>query len=124
RPDPPESIAEIARAMAAGEVGSVHALKLRLLAAVHGASGSGSRLDDVWQAWKTLPPSPLAGARGWTAEEVTGIESYRGMAARYFLPTLAEFRQSIGRYLREVECNFVGDELGERCPTFVLTRDG
>jgi SAM-dependent methyltransferase len=125
RPDEPEPVADIARAVAAGKVGSVHALKLRLLAALHGASGEGSRLDDVWQAWKTLPPLPaaLAGVRGWTAEEVTGIESYRGMAARYYLPTLGEFRHSVGAQLREVECAFGADELGDCCPTFVLTRD-
>ena len=125
RPNEPESVGDIARAVAAGEVGSVHALKLRLLAALHGASGEGSRLDDVWQAWETMPPLPvaLAGVRGWTAEEITGIDSYRGMAARYFLPTLGEFRQSVGAQLREVECAFGADELGERCPTLVLTRD-
>ena len=125
RPDQPESVADIARAVGTGNVGSVHALKLRLLAALHGASGEGSRLDDVWQAWETMPPLPvaLAGVRGWTAEEITGIDSYRGMAARYFLPTLREFRQSVGAQLREVECAFGADELGERCPTFVLTRN-
>jgi len=124
RPDPHESVADIAHAMAT--IGSVHALKLRLLAAVHGASGAGSRLDDVWQAWKSLPPSPaaLAGVRGWTAEEITGIESYRGMDARYFLPTLAEFRQSAAVYFDEVECSFGSHELGDRCPTFVFVRRG
>jgi hypothetical protein len=125
RPDEAESVDDIARAVAAGAVGSVHALKLRLLAALHGASGDGSRLDDVWQAWKMMPPLPaaLAGVRGWTAEEITGIDSYRGMAARYFLTTRGEFRQSVGAQLHEVECAFGADELGERCPTFVLTRD-
>ena len=122
RPDRPESVADIAHAMAT--IGSVHALKLRLLAAVHGASGAGSRLDDVWQAWKSLPPSPdaLAGIRGWTAEEITGIESYGGMDARYYLPTLAEFRQSVAAYFDEIECSFGSHELGDRCPTFVFVR--
>jgi len=125
RPDEPESVFDIARAVAAGELGSVHALKLRLLAALHAASGAGSLLDDVWQAWRTMPPLPtnLVGTRGWTAEEITGIESYRGMAARYFLPTLGEFRQSVGAHLREVECAFGANELAERCPTFVFTRE-
>jgi SAM-dependent methyltransferase len=125
RPDEPESVFDVASALAAGEIGSVHALKLRLLAALHAASGEGSLLDDVWQAWRTMPPWPtaLVGARGWTAEEITGIESYRGMTARYFLPTLSEFRHSVGVHLREIECVFGTDELGERCPTFVLTRD-
>ena len=125
RPDEPESVFDIARAVELGAVGSVHTLKLRLLAALHGASGEGSLLDDVWQAWRTMPPLPsaLAGTRGWTPEEITGIESYRGMTAHYFLPTLSEFRQSVGAHLREIECAFGADELGERCPTFVLTRD-
>lgn len=122
RPDRSESVADIANAMSA--IGSVHALKLRLLAAVHGASGAGSRLDDVWKAWKSLPPSPaaLAGVRGWTTEEITGIESYGGMDARYYLPTLAEFRQSMAAYFDELECSFGSHELGDRCPTFVFSR--
>jgi SAM-dependent methyltransferase len=125
RPDDTESVFDVASALAAGEIGSVHALKLRLLAALHAASGEGSLLDDVWQAWRTMPPLPsaLIGASGWTAEEITGIESYRGMAARYFLPTLNEFRLSVGAHLREIECAFGADELGERCPTFVLAGD-
>jgi SAM-dependent methyltransferase len=126
RPDRPESVADIARAFAAGAVGSVHALKLRLLAALHGASGAGSRLDDVWQAWKSMPPLPatFAGVRGWTAEEVSGIDSYRAMQARYYLPTLAEFRQSVAAYFDENECTFGRHELGDRCPTLVLARRG
>lgn len=124
RPYQAESIAEIAVAIAAGKIGSVHALKLRLLAAVHGASGPGSRLDDVWQAWKSLPalPAALAGVRGWTREEIAGVESYRGMDARYFLPTLAEFRHSMAACFDEVECSFGDHELGERCPTLVFEK--
>ncbi|MGH8041904.1 MAG: class I SAM-dependent methyltransferase [Rudaea sp.] len=126
RPDLPESVADIARAVAAGEVGSVHALKLRLLAALHGMSGAGSRLDDVWQTWKSMPPLPatLAGLRGWTEDEITGIESYRDMHARYYLPTLAEFRQITTTLFHEIECAFGVHELGDRCPTFVLGKKG
>jgi len=125
RPDRPESITDIARARARGEIGSVHALKLRLLAALHGTSGAGSRLADVWQAWTTMPalPAALAGIRGWSAEEIAGIESYRGMEARYFLPTLAELRQTLGMSFREVECAWGRHELADRCPTLVLVRD-
>jgi SAM-dependent methyltransferase len=121
RPDRPESIADIARAVGRGEVGSVHALKLRLLAALHGATGV--RLDDVWRAWTTLPalPPALAGSRGWTGDELTGIEGYRGLDARYFLPTLAEFRAMLAADFVERECAYGGHELGDRCPTLVLT---
>ena len=124
RPDRAESVADIAQAFASGQIGSVHALKLRLLAALHGASGDGSRLDDVWHAWKSLPPLPaaLAGTRGWTAEEIVGIESYGGMPSRYYLPTLAELRRSLIASFRELECAWGRHELGDRCPTLVFER--
>lgn len=125
RPDRAESLDEIARAVAAGDVGSVHALKLRLLAALHEVSGPGSRLDDVWQAWKTIPPPPPGrpSERGWTAEEMEGIESYRGQQVRYLLPTLAEFRARQSRSFVELECARTSHELSDRCPTFVLQRE-
>ncbi len=113
RPDVAESVADIADAFSAGSIGSVHAIKLRLLAAVHGINGVGSRLDDVWRAWKNMPalPQALAGQRGWTPEEIVGIESYAGMDARYYLPTLTEFRHSLGPDLQELECAFGRNEL-------------
>lgn len=124
RPDRPEPVEDVARACGRGEVGSVHALKLRLLAALHGVSGVGTRLDDVWQAWRRLPPLPdaLAGARGWTGDEITSIESYRGLDARYYLPTLAEIRATLAAGFDELECARGGHELGDRCPTLVLAR--
>jgi SAM-dependent methyltransferase len=125
RPERPESVADIAQALALGTIGSVHALKLRLLAALHGTSGTGSRLGDAWQAWKSMPAPPAApaGTRGWTAEEVATIEAYRGKEARYFLPTLAEFRQTLQPAFREIECAVGRHELADRCPTLVLARD-
>ncbi len=123
RPDRAETVEEIAQAFANGAIGSVHAIKLRLLAAVHGASGAGSRLDDVWQAWSDMAariPARLAGTRGWTAQEIVGIESYRGMTARYFLPTLAEFRNVLRTGFVETRCAWGRHELANRCPTLVF----
>jgi SAM-dependent methyltransferase len=125
RPDQPESVADISRDLAAGEIGSIHSLKLRLLSALHGASGAGSHLDDVWRAWKSMPalPATLAGRRGWTAEEIGGVESYRGMHARYYLPTLVEFRRCMeAASLGEEEYAHGRHELAARCPTFVFAR--
>jgi SAM-dependent methyltransferase len=124
RPDRPESVADIARAADLGKVGSVHALKLRLLAALHSGSGAGSRLDDVWRAWQDMPPLPAAlqGSRGWTREEIAGIEAYRGREIRYYLPTLTEFREVLSSQLVELECAWNGYELAERCPTLVFAR--
>ena len=72
-----------------------------------------------------MPPLPVAlvGARGWTAEEIVGIESYGGLDSRYFLPTLSELRQSLGMSLREKECAWGHYELADRCPTFVFGLD-
>lgn len=122
RPDALERIDDIARALAGGEIGSVHALKLRLLAALHGSAGAGVRLPEVWRAWKELPqpPAALYGRRGWSAGEIAGIESYRNLDVSYMLPTAAEFRASIASHFVELSCRHARSELGARCPTFVL----
>jgi SAM-dependent methyltransferase len=123
RPDSAETVADVAQALADGAIGSVHALKLRLLAAVHGTSGKGSRLHDVWLAWSAMAsrlPARLAGVRGWTPEEIVGVESYRDLDARYYLPTLAEFRQAMRPWFTEVDCTGGRHELAERCPTLLL----
>ncbi len=124
RPDNPETVENVAQALADCAIGSVHALKLRLLAAVHGANGPGSRLDDVWRAWSDMSsrlPEHLRGVRGWTAEEIVGVESYRGMEARYFLPTLDELRQAFSPWFVEVECAWGRHELADRCPTLLFS---
>jgi hypothetical protein len=119
-------MAEIADALARGQIGSVHALKLRFLAAVHGASDTGSCLDEVWRASTTLPPIPaaLAKHRGWMPEERAGLENYRGLSARYYLPTLEEVRAALSGALIEVQCLWGRYELADRCPTLVLARRG
>lgn len=124
RPDRPETVSDIGADLARGGIGSVHALKLRLLAALHGRSGPGTCLDDVWQASKQLPalPAGLAGQRGWTAEEITGIAGYAGLATRYYLPTLAELRAVHAPLLRERSCHTGSYAQAAVCPTLVLER--
>jgi SAM-dependent methyltransferase len=124
RADQPEPLARIADEYARGGIGSVHALKLRLFGALHGKGGNGTSLDEVWRAWKKLPPIPadVAPRRGWTAQEVAGIEAYAGLTTRYYLPTLSEMRTIHADGFDEIEC-CVGDyEHAQHCPTFVLTR--
>jgi SAM-dependent methyltransferase len=126
RPERAETVADVAQALADGAIGSVHALKLRLLAAVNGASGDGSRLHDVWQAWSAMAsrlPAHLAGVRGWTDGELVGVEAYRGLASRYYLPTLAEFRHAMRPCFAEVDCVWGRYEAADRCPTLVLAAE-
>jgi len=123
RPAQAESEHALGQALARGEIGSVHALKLRLLACLHGRHGPGVGLDEAWSLWQRLPPLPAAlrGQRGWTRNESSTLDSYRGLRARYYLPTADEFRASIiAAGLHEVSCEFADYELAERCPTFML----
>lgn len=126
RPDRAESIAEIAAALGAGLIGSVHALKLRLLAALHVGDGTGTRHVDVWNAWKTLPSPPpgLLRARGWTPEEIASIERYRDLDSCFYLPTLDQTRAILRPAFTEFECVTGTYELGERCLTFVISCNG
>jgi SAM-dependent methyltransferase len=124
RPEHAESIDDIADAFASGRIDNVNVMKLRLLAALHGVSGSGTGLDEVWRAWNAMPtlPQALIGTRGWTPEEITGIDAYRGKDVRYSLPTLQEFRAIASTHFEEIECAFGSDQLTDRCPTFVFKR--
>lgn len=122
RPDPGESVDAIGNDLAAGRIGSVHALKLRLLGALHGCSGTGTCLDDVWRAWTGLPPLPaeLAQRRGWTTGEIGGIQAYAGLPTRYYLPTLQELRALHASHFDERQCHFGHYEAARHCPTLVL----
>ena len=123
RPDRPESLEEIVGDFEGGRIGSVHSLKIRLWAAMHDADGPGTRPEDVRRAWQHFPPVPagLVGKTGWTPEEIATIESPRSPDARYFLPTLPEFRAHMSPWFAELECASAGGhELAQRCPTFVF----
>jgi SAM-dependent methyltransferase len=121
RPDVATTVEQVQQDLLEGRVESVHALKLKLHAALHGASGPGTLLDDTWKAWKSLKlPDDLAGRPGWTPAELETIEAYAGMTTRYYLATIAEFRALLAPLFREVD-HVPGDHgMGALCPTFVL----
>ena len=124
RPDIVEPMDQVADDLAAGRVGSVNALKLRLLATLQGLNRHGTRLGDAWTAWKDLPlpPQALQSAPGWTADELAGIEGYRDLETRYYLPTMAELRMAHAGLFDEIACHSGDYELAERCPTLVWQR--
>ena len=121
RPEPDESLKSVERDFRAGRIRSVHALKVRLWAAVQGPSSSGVCLGEVWEAWRRLPmiDSVAEGGPGWSIEEIAGMEAYRSLSSRYFLSTAAEFQSVLLERFERVECFWTDGELSERCPTFV-----
>ncbi|MCC7273122.1 MAG: methyltransferase domain-containing protein [Alphaproteobacteria bacterium] len=122
RPERAERLADLRAAVAAGRVGSVHALKWRIAAAVQPATREGVRLADIWEAWQTFAPAvaPLVGQPGWRTDEVGSLMRYRDNATRYYFPTVGEFRDVAHRFFVEAGCTHGSYELAERCPTFVL----
>ena len=125
RPDPGEGIAEVARDLAAGRIGSVHVLKWRLLAALCSDSPSGAALGDVWKAWDSMRESAAryGGRTGWSAAEIGTIEVYRGdVTTRFDFPTIAGLRALLARHFSAPECFYGGYELADRCPVMVMTR--
>lgn len=123
RPETKEPLSDIQRDFSHGHIGSVHVLKLRILAALQAAGGpGGTRLDDAWQVWSTFASEAERKHRpGWTRREIGTIDRYRGVQTRFFLPTLAEFRSATHPCYIEESCVTGSYELAERCPTLVMT---
>lgn len=109
----PETVEDIARAVTAGEVPSVTALKMRLFAAV---DRDGSYLPDVWAAWRTIPRPP-SGPR-WTDGHVATIEVYRDRPVRYYLPPLAALVDEFAAAYATVSVVY-GEESVEQFPTII-----
>jgi SAM-dependent methyltransferase len=122
RPETAPTVEEVGSALGRGEVKSVNSLKLRLWAAVHGKTGRGVRIHDVWEAWDSIRDKVVVSEDrpGFTPEEISGIENYQGQETRYELPTLAEFRATAGRWFIEVRAVPGTGDLGDWCPTLVL----
>jgi SAM-dependent methyltransferase len=122
RPQQAESAEAIGAALERDEVETIHALKLRLLAAVHGRSGTGSRLGDAWELWKTMPAPGRLGSPGWTEGELESMEAYRGMDTRYYLATHGELVDVYAPAFVAIESVAGRHSIGDRCPTLVFRR--
>ena len=124
RPDAAEAMADLDAALAAGTVGSVHALKWRIAAAIQPSLSAGVRLADIWTAWEALRPAAehSRGRPGWRDEEIATLARYCDNTTRYYFPTAAEFRAIVGDRLEEIDCAVGTYELAERCRTFIFRR--
>lgn len=125
RPEPAETIADIARDLGAGRVGSIHVLKWRIFAALTGHSEAGVRLGDVWEVWNELRALTglYGGAPGWSPAEIGTVDVYRGdRDTRFYFSTLAELRALMSRHFARQRCVHGRYELADRCPVMLLAR--
>ena len=124
RPDVAETVEDVAHALAAGRIGTVHALRWRLVAAMCPVTERGVRLGDVWDAWDGMRGlvARFGQSPGWTADEIATIDMYRNMETRFYFPTLAEMRGALSRHLAETDRIVGGYELAERCPILVFAK--
>jgi SAM-dependent methyltransferase len=122
RPSPSEAADAVWADLTAGRIGSFHVFKLRLLMALHGGDGE-VRPHDVWAHVQTRAGSLERVARqaGWSIDEVATLDAYRDQAAIYWFPTLAEIRAVLDANFVEEHCCRPAYELGDRCPTLLLT---
>ncbi len=121
-PPAPESLAEVGAALHAGRIGSFHALKWRVAMAVQPASRNVPVVDILGGFDELVPDrAALAAATGWPLEVIDAIDVYRGSSLVYSFPTRAEVRAALAPVLELSEFHQPGYELGERCPTIVLS---
>ena len=123
RPEPAETVEDVARDLAAGRIGSVHVLKWRLFAALCDDVEIGVRLGDVWDVWNRIRnlAAPYSPAPGWSAAEMGTIEIYRGdTETRFYFPTLAQLRALMSQRFASQRCIYGDYELADRCPIMIL----
>jgi len=64
----------------------------------------------------------FASDQRWSLESINTIDAYRGVSGQYYFPRASEFAELSASNFIEVNRHFPTYELGERCPTFVLSR--
>lgn len=121
-PEPAETLTGLREAVLAGDGGSFSAFKLRLNMAVFAAAGGVRAVasHELFAGFERLFPdrAALAGATGWTAEEIARIDSYAGSETLHAYPNRARILAGLPWPGRFVEVG--GYELAERCPLLVV----
>lgn len=89
-PDRRESVAHVIRDADAGLIDSVHALKVRLIMALHPSRRVGVRLHDVWCAAQPARRAPSGPLSRWSRDEWATLDAYENAERRYHLLTVGE----------------------------------
>jgi hypothetical protein len=122
--EPRETVQHVLTELSEGRIGSFHVLKWRLVMAAQPDPESGVTLSEVWtllnDVWRDY--KILAECFRWPVEEVRTIEAYRETHAKYCFLTFDQHCEVFHRAGFSVVKTMVPSyELGERCPTFVLS---
>jgi SAM-dependent methyltransferase len=106
-----------------GRIGSFHAFKWRLAMSLPMDDDFSVRVADVWDAWQAarIDGEELARRCGWPPTAVQTIASYRENDTRYTFPPLSVVRQRFAGFFQEIDCFKPSYEIGDRCPTLLLT---
>jgi hypothetical protein len=90
-PDVPETLDDVAAALAGGAIAGFHALKWRIAMAIQPA-GRNVAVAAIHRAFEALAPdrAALAARTGWTHDTIGTIDVYRGSDVVYSFPRLAE----------------------------------
>jgi len=126
-PDENESISEVCRAAASGEIRSFHAFKLRLAMAMVGEARQPNIA--VTAIYKTFCATfrnrdALALQTRWPRNEIDTIDAYCESSEVYSFPTFAEIKDALPQEFSAPERVVAGSyELAERCPLIVIRRD-
>jgi SAM-dependent methyltransferase len=124
KPATPDSVERIVSDLAAGRIPGLHAFKLRLLMLLQRSLGQGLKLQQAWQAWRTLRDehAALIAQQAWTAGEIETIEAYATSGDTYWFPSMAEINATFGACFEVEQVLYSNHEMGDRCPLFVLRR--
>ena len=106
----------------ATRIDSFHSFKLRLAMALQESTRAGTRMGDVFDAWKhaRIEVATLMISSGWPRAVIETIELFDGRDTRLSFPTAAELDALMSEHFDKLDERRLPYELGERCPVAVF----
>jgi hypothetical protein len=122
-PEVKESPEAVFDDLLAGRIGNFHVFKWRLAMSLTSGTDSVVRVHDIWEAWEQagVDVAALFDRLAWSPDVVATLTVYRGSDVRFTYPPLSEVQQRLEPFFRQRKIVFPSYELGDRCPTLVLT---
>lgn len=123
-PDACESVDALAKAVLAGRVESVHALRWRLAMAACAERGSVNiAVTEILALFDRLfrDRAALASVTGWTMAEIATLDFYRDSPDWLSFPTIAQIRATVPKGFSDLRLVSSGEyPLSERCPLVTM----